>query len=159
MIGRRIPQRMFGDINRRPASVIISAGALLLAVLPPLAAPPLPVARIQLCEPEAAAPALVPQWNFGAPLAQPPQANTPSPGAMLIPNWEVGRNAVQLLSNYQAGMGKFVLVEERTGDLVPLQVPTFSARSTLSPQLYPVSPVIQPPVFGRLTSEPPAASQ
>jgi hypothetical protein len=36
----------------------------------------------------------------------------PLPAARLIPNWEVGRRADQLLPNYTEGMGKHVLIGE-----------------------------------------------
>jgi hypothetical protein len=66
---------------------------------------------------------LDPQGHFFERLGPPTRA-LPAPGfGQLLPNWEVGRNAVMLLPNYESGMATFELLElHAISDPAPLLV-------------------------------------
>ncbi len=62
-------------------------------------------------------------WNRPAQLV-PPLLVLPAPGfGQLLPNWEVGRNAVMLIPNYEPGMATFELLDfGAISDQAPLLV-------------------------------------
>lgn len=113
-------------------SIVVAAS---VAAHPPLpGAPDLPLHITGAGERAALVPFAVPyrQWDHRAQVV-PPMLALPAPGlAQLLPNWEVGRNAVMLLPNYESGMATFELLDFGViSDLAPSLVAPHAAPTDL----------------------------
>ena len=109
-------------MNLRTRVQFVAGLALLLSIVvaasvaahPPLpGAPDLPLHIGGAGERAALVPFAVPyrQWDHRA-LVVPSMLALPAPGfGQLLPNWEVGRNAVMLIPNYEPGMATFELLD------------------------------------------------
>ena len=97
-----------------PALLLLIVVAASVAARPPLpGALELPLRITGAGERAALAPLAAPYWQWHHPaLAVPPTLALPAPGiAQLLPNWEVGRNAVVLIPNYEPGTVTFELTD------------------------------------------------
>ena len=109
--------------------IVVAASVSAHSPLP--GAPDLPLRIIGEGERAALVPLPFPrqQWGGHPELVVPPPLAQPAPGsAQLLPNWEVGRNAVMLLPNYEPGTVMFELLNlGAISSLAPAMVPPSAA--------------------------------